>query len=130
MTDAVPGFTLTSFAHEGREHDVYWAGTGPAVIVIHEMPGLHRGVTAFGQRPAPGRDRPGPGRPGLGQGADPRRAVRARAPLQRRQRLASRALRDAPPGTGRGLRGHRDQLLAGKPGRDPGPVALGADARS
>jgi dienelactone hydrolase len=50
MTDAVPGFTLTSFAHEGREHDVYWAGTGPAVIVIHELPGLHRGVTAFGQR--------------------------------------------------------------------------------
>ena len=50
MTDAVPGFTLTSFAHEGRERDVYWAGTGPAVIVIHELPGLHRGVTAFGQR--------------------------------------------------------------------------------
>src|ERR1700730_6110012 len=50
MTDAVPGFTLTSFAHEGREHDVYWAGTGAAVIVIHEMPGLHPGVTAFGHR--------------------------------------------------------------------------------
>jgi len=29
---------------------VFWAGTGPAVIVIHEMPGLHPGVTAFGQR--------------------------------------------------------------------------------
>jgi dienelactone hydrolase len=50
MTDAVPGFTVTSFEHEGREHEVYWAGTGPAVIVIHEMPGLHPGVTAFGQR--------------------------------------------------------------------------------
>src|SRR6266851_10522143 len=50
MTDAVPGFTLTSFAHEGREHDVYWAGPWPAVIVIHELPGLQRGVTAFGQR--------------------------------------------------------------------------------
>ena len=50
MTDAVPGFTATAFAHEGREHEVYWAGAGPAVIVIHEMPGLHPGVTAFGQR--------------------------------------------------------------------------------
>jgi hypothetical protein len=50
MTDAVPGFTATAFAHAGREHEVFWAGTGPAVIVIHEMPGLHPGVTAFGQR--------------------------------------------------------------------------------
>jgi dienelactone hydrolase len=50
MTDAVPGFTATAFTHEGREHEVFWAGTGPAVIVIHEMPGLHPGVTAFGQR--------------------------------------------------------------------------------
>jgi dienelactone hydrolase len=50
MTDAVPGFTVTTFTHEGREHELYWAGTGPAVIVIHEMPGLHPGVTAFGQR--------------------------------------------------------------------------------
>ena len=50
MTDAVPGFTVTTFAHEGREHEVYWAGLGPAVIVIHEMPGLHPGVTALGHR--------------------------------------------------------------------------------
>jgi dienelactone hydrolase len=50
MTDAVPGFTATTFTHEGREHEVFWAGVGPAVIVLHEMPGLHPGVTAFGQR--------------------------------------------------------------------------------
>jgi dienelactone hydrolase len=50
MTDAVPGFDATTFTHEGRTHEVYRAGTGPAVIVIHEMPGLHPGVTAFGQR--------------------------------------------------------------------------------
>jgi dienelactone hydrolase len=50
MTDSVPGFTATTFTHEGREHELYWAGTGPAVIVIHELPGLHPGVTAFGQR--------------------------------------------------------------------------------
>jgi dienelactone hydrolase len=47
---AVPGFEATTFAHGGREHQVYKAGTGPAVVVIHEMPGLHPGVTAFGQR--------------------------------------------------------------------------------
>ncbi|HUL25366.1 MAG TPA: dienelactone hydrolase family protein [Streptosporangiaceae bacterium] len=47
---AVPGFEVTTFAHGGREHEVYRAGTGPAVVVIHEMPGLHPGVTAFGQR--------------------------------------------------------------------------------
>jgi dienelactone hydrolase len=50
MTDTVPGFEATSFTHDGRTHEVYTAGTGPAVIVIHEMPGLHPGVTAFGQR--------------------------------------------------------------------------------
>ena len=50
MTDAVPGFDVTTFTHEGRTHEVYRAGTGPAVIVIHEMPGLHPGVTVFGQR--------------------------------------------------------------------------------
>ncbi len=30
--------------------DVWRAGTGPAVIVIHEMPGLHPGVVAFARR--------------------------------------------------------------------------------
>jgi dienelactone hydrolase len=50
MTDAVPGFDVTTFTHEGRTHEVYRAGTGTGVIVIHEMPGLHPGVTAFGQR--------------------------------------------------------------------------------
>jgi len=50
MTDAVPGFDVTTFSHGGRTHEVYRAGAGPAVVVIHEMPGLHPGVTAFGQR--------------------------------------------------------------------------------
>jgi dienelactone hydrolase len=50
MTDEVPGFARTGFEYGGRTHDVYRAGTGPAVIVIHEMPGLHPGVTEFGQR--------------------------------------------------------------------------------
>jgi dienelactone hydrolase len=46
----VPGFEATTFSHAGREREVYRAGAGPAVIVIHEMPGLHPGVTKFGQR--------------------------------------------------------------------------------
>lgn len=31
-------------------HDVYRAGAGPAVIVMHEMPGLHLGVIRFARR--------------------------------------------------------------------------------
>ncbi len=50
MTEAVPGFEETAFSYGGRAHPVYRAGSGPGVIVIHEMPGLHPGVTEFGQR--------------------------------------------------------------------------------
>ena len=50
MTDAVPGFDVSTFTHGGRTHEVYTAGTGSAVVVVHEMPGLHPGVTKFGQR--------------------------------------------------------------------------------
>jgi dienelactone hydrolase len=50
MTDKVSGFAKTNFAYGGRTRDVYRAGSGPAVIVIHEMPGLHPVVTEFGQR--------------------------------------------------------------------------------
>ena len=45
----MPGFDVSTFTHGGRPHEVYLAGAGPAVIVIHELPGLHPGVTAFGQ---------------------------------------------------------------------------------
>ena len=47
---ALAGFTRSVFEHDGDERDVYSAGTGPAVIVIHEIPGLHPGVIDFGQR--------------------------------------------------------------------------------
>lgn len=50
MTDQVPGFDKTTFAYAGRTHDVYRAGAGPAVIVMHELPGLHPVVTEFGRR--------------------------------------------------------------------------------
>jgi dienelactone hydrolase len=50
MTDEVPGFAKTHFAYSGKTRDVYRAGSGPAVIVIHEMPGLHPHVIDFGRR--------------------------------------------------------------------------------
>jgi dienelactone hydrolase len=49
-TPEVPGFEQVPFTHEGRSHQVYRAGTGPAVIIIHEIPGIHPGMLAFAQR--------------------------------------------------------------------------------
>jgi len=47
MTDAMDGFTRSAF-NDGRwTREVWTIGSGPAVIVIHEMPGLHPGVLAF-----------------------------------------------------------------------------------
>ena len=46
----VPGFDQAPFTHQGRSHSVYRAGTGPAVIVIHEIPGIHPGMVAFARR--------------------------------------------------------------------------------
>ncbi len=43
-------FDATTFTHAGRTHDVFRAGAGPAVVVIHEIPGLHPGVVAFARR--------------------------------------------------------------------------------
>jgi len=44
------GYTKTTFTSSGKTRDVYRAGTGPAVIVIAEMPGITEEVAAFGQR--------------------------------------------------------------------------------
>ena len=46
----IDGFTRSTFSHGGYERPVYSGGAGPAVIVIHEVPGLHPGVVAFGRR--------------------------------------------------------------------------------
>jgi dienelactone hydrolase len=46
----VPGFDVTTFTHDGRTHEVYRAGAGPAVIVMPELPGLYPGMAAFGRR--------------------------------------------------------------------------------
>ena len=50
QNDALAGFEKSSFAYAGLVHDVFRTGSGPAVIVIHEVPGLHPGVVELGQR--------------------------------------------------------------------------------
>jgi dienelactone hydrolase len=46
----IPGFTRFRFEYDGYARAVYRGGGGPAVIVIHEVPGLHPGVVSFAQR--------------------------------------------------------------------------------
>jgi dienelactone hydrolase len=49
MTDTLEDFERTTFTAEGRARTVYRIGTGPAVIVISEMPGITPGVATFGR---------------------------------------------------------------------------------
>lgn len=46
------GYEQTTFTHEGTTHDVLRTGSGPAVIVIHEVPGVTPAVADFGRRVA------------------------------------------------------------------------------
>src|SRR5215218_3870195 len=51
MPDAqLDGFAESTFTHDGTSRPVFRAGNGPAVIVIHEVPGLHPEAIAFGRR--------------------------------------------------------------------------------
>ncbi|WP_029888974.1 dienelactone hydrolase family protein [Polycyclovorans algicola] len=45
----VPGFETTAFEHEGVRRDVFRAGSGPAVIVMTEVPGITPQVARFAQ---------------------------------------------------------------------------------
>lgn len=49
---ALSAFTKFDFEHGGRRYPVYRRGAGPAVIVIHEMPGLSPPVIRFADRVA------------------------------------------------------------------------------
>ena len=51
MTE-LEGYTRTSFVSDGKARDVYTVGSGPAVIVISEIPGITPKVAAFGRRVA------------------------------------------------------------------------------
>jgi dienelactone hydrolase len=46
------GFEESTFTHDGRSRTVYRRGTGPGVVIVHEIPGLHPGVADFGRRVA------------------------------------------------------------------------------
>lgn len=50
MTVDLPGYTSQTFAAEGMEHLVYRAGTGPAVVVMAELPGITPRVLEFAGR--------------------------------------------------------------------------------
>jgi len=52
MAGALEGFTESSFSHGGSTRTVFRTGTGPAVIVIHEVPGVTPLVADFGRRVA------------------------------------------------------------------------------
>jgi dienelactone hydrolase len=44
------GFAESTFTQDGISRAVFRGGAGPAVIVIHEVPGLHPEAIAFGRR--------------------------------------------------------------------------------
>jgi dienelactone hydrolase len=46
------GFTTETFSHEGKTRTVYRRGQGPAVVVIHEIPGIIPEVSRFATRVA------------------------------------------------------------------------------
>ncbi len=46
---ALEGFENSSFEHDGARRDVYRRGSGPAVVVIHEIPGITPQVAQFGR---------------------------------------------------------------------------------
>jgi dienelactone hydrolase len=45
-----PEFEVFDFTHDRRAHEVFRGGSGPAVVVIHEIPGLDPGVIGFARR--------------------------------------------------------------------------------
>jgi len=51
-TTALEGFTKSTFTHEGKTRDIYRTGSGPAVIVIAEIPGITPKVAEFGRKVA------------------------------------------------------------------------------
>ena len=50
--DELADFERTTFAHDGKERAIFRRGTGPAVIVIAEMPGITPKVAEFARRVA------------------------------------------------------------------------------
>lgn len=49
---ALSGYESFAFTHDGATRDVYRRGTGPGVVVMHEIPGITPQVEAFARRVA------------------------------------------------------------------------------
>src|SRR3954453_7114604 len=49
---AMEGFVRGSFTDGSKTRDTYTLGSGPGVVVIHEIPGITPQVAAFGRRVA------------------------------------------------------------------------------
>lgn len=47
--DALDGWTRSEHTYDGTTHPTHRRGSGPGVVVIHEMPGLTAGVIRFGE---------------------------------------------------------------------------------
>jgi dienelactone hydrolase len=47
---ALDGFTETEFTYDGETRTVYRAGSGPGVVIVHEVPGITPLVADFGRR--------------------------------------------------------------------------------
>jgi dienelactone hydrolase len=52
MADTLADFERDSFTHAGKTRDVYRTGSGPAVIVIAEIPGITPAVAGFARKVA------------------------------------------------------------------------------
>lgn len=52
MTDTLADFTREPFTADGKTKDIYRLGSGPAVIVISEIPGITPGVAGFARKVA------------------------------------------------------------------------------
>jgi dienelactone hydrolase len=50
MSQALEGFTESNFTHDGVTRPVYRGGSGPGVVVVHEVPGITPLVADFGRR--------------------------------------------------------------------------------
>ncbi len=48
--DSLADFTTFPFAHAGRERTVYRKGEGPAVLIMHEVPGISAEVARFARK--------------------------------------------------------------------------------
>ena len=50
MTMSIPGWDNSAFTHDGITHQTYRKGNGPAVVVVHEIPGITPKVLEFAER--------------------------------------------------------------------------------